>query len=236
MSKKIGNPEESVGDKVLDGTLSIVEELPGGRVGTKIFNILIGTPYAARLNEWRIDVTDKLNSIGVSPEILESNEAFLDAVMQGSQAALKTHEKEKLTALRNAVVNTTLPNPPDESLQQIFIQFVDEFTVWHLRLLNLLSDPEKWFVENDKTAQKFGNRRELVEFVYPELLADKYLLDLIIRDLNTKNLIGIESLSGMMTAVGVMQKATTENGDRFLGFISDSDSLDGQDAEPRSAV
>jgi hypothetical protein len=51
--------------------------------------------------------------------------------MHASQAALRNSQKEKLTALRNAVLNAALPNPPEESIQQMFVNFIDSLTVWH---------------------------------------------------------------------------------------------------------
>ena len=70
--------------------------------------------------------------------------------MQASQAAIRNHQSEKREALRNAVLNAALPNAPEESIQQLFINQVDTFTVWHIRLLDLFKEPPAWFEETGK--------------------------------------------------------------------------------------
>ncbi len=65
--------------------------------------------------------------------------------MQATQAALKTHQTEKLKALRNAVINVALRNEPDADRQQQFVAMVDRFTRTHLSLLRFFSDPAGYF-------------------------------------------------------------------------------------------
>ncbi len=54
-------------------------------------------------------------------EDLQSNEQFISTVMQVSQIVLRTHQAEKRTALRNAVLNAALPQAPEDALQQVFL-------------------------------------------------------------------------------------------------------------------
>ena len=96
----------------------------------ELFNAVIAPPLEKRRDEWRESIGERLKQLEsddrISIDDLESNDNFINAVLQASQAAIKTHQLEKLNALRNAVLNTALPNPPDETLQQIFIQLVDD--------------------------------------------------------------------------------------------------------------
>jgi hypothetical protein len=50
----------------------------------------------------------------LTPERLATNEAFVTVTMQASQGAIRNHQQAKLEALRNAVLNSALPNPPQE--------------------------------------------------------------------------------------------------------------------------
>jgi hypothetical protein len=79
---------------------------------------------------------------GVQLEDLQTDETFIDTVMQASQAAMRNSQDEKRRALRNAVMNAALPNAPEQSLQELFVAFIDLFTVWHLRVLKLFQDPQ----------------------------------------------------------------------------------------------
>jgi len=48
---------------------------------------------------------------------------------------MKTHEEEKLDALKNAIENVALKVEKDEVYQQVFLNYVDSLTVLHMRLL-----------------------------------------------------------------------------------------------------
>src|SRR2546422_762130 len=65
--------------------------------------------------------------------------------MKASQVALRNHQADKRQALKNAILNAALPNPPDDARQQMFLTWVDQFTVWHLRVLSLMRDPPALF-------------------------------------------------------------------------------------------
>jgi hypothetical protein len=60
--------------------------------------------------------------------------------MHASQVAIRNHQKEKLEALRNAVLNAALSNAPDEDLQLMFLIFVDSLTPLHIKALKLIYD------------------------------------------------------------------------------------------------
>ncbi len=86
---------------------------------------------------------------------LVENEAFVSTTVQASYAAIRAHQAEKLAALRNAVLNSALPTAPNDSLQQIFIKWVDELTVEHLRFLELFRDPKGWLRETTSNHPAF---------------------------------------------------------------------------------
>jgi hypothetical protein len=78
-------------------------------------------------------------SLVLTPQ-LGDNPAFITTVMHATQVALRTHQQEKLDALRNAVMNAATGNTPEEDLQSLFLTFIEEFTPTHLRILNLIRD------------------------------------------------------------------------------------------------
>lgn len=101
--------------------------------------------------ELRLNLND-LNRLvaGLTPEALSKNEAFVSALAQATQSAMKTNskDKEKLEALRNAVLNIALGNSPADDLQAIFLNLVDSFTTVHLQLLRLYLHPNS--VDRDR--------------------------------------------------------------------------------------
>jgi len=79
---------------------------------------------------------------GFKMENLCDNEAFVSALVHASRVAIRNHQEEKLEALRNAVLNAALPNAPEESSELMFLDFVDSFTPWHIKVLARLDKSE----------------------------------------------------------------------------------------------
>jgi hypothetical protein len=118
------------------------------RGAVELFNTIIAPPIVKLRNEWMEEIAERLQKLAAEKSItledLKDNPAFLDAVLHATRAALRSHQQEKRDALRNAVLNSALPTSPDSATQQMFVSFVDRFTEWHIRILELFSDPPRW--------------------------------------------------------------------------------------------
>ena len=68
---------------------------------------------------------------------MRENDEFIDIAIQATHVALRTSQEEKKDALKNAVLKSASPESPDLSLQQIFINYIDSFTKWHIKILDL---------------------------------------------------------------------------------------------------
>lgn len=162
---------------------------------------------------------------GISLQALSENESFVTTFFQASQAAMRTHQAEKRQALHNAVLNATLPNAPDDDRQQMFLNFVDTLTPWHLRLLRFLSDPVAW---DEDGASRWANSltlslHSMIEDAFPELKEHQDYRDQLARDLYGRGLSKVERLHPMTTARGALSAHTTAFGDAFLRFIASPD-------------
>jgi hypothetical protein len=120
------------------------------------FVTAIGWRLEQRREEWFTKlaegVEDLRERIGdVDFENLASNDLFVDAVMTTTRTIEHTHQEEKITALRNAVLNSVAPDAPDADTQAIFLNLIDRFTPSHLRLLALWDDPPAWFESHGRT-------------------------------------------------------------------------------------
>jgi hypothetical protein len=159
--------------------------------------------------------------MGIVLESLQKNEEFIDAALEATQIAIRTSSQEKREALKNAILNSALPNPPEQSLQKMFLSFIDTLTVWHLKLLELFNDPAA-YLEIHKinfTGYSIGALSHLVENAFPELKGRRDLYDLIWKDLYSRALVTTEGLHTMMTGSGIIARRTTEIGKLFLGYI-----------------
>ena len=198
-----------------------------GAAASELFTVILAPPLETRRVEWMNDVAERLKELEERGELnledLQDNETFITTVMQASQAAIRNHQSEKREALRNAVLNAALPHAPEESLQQHFINQVDTFTVWHIRLLDLFKDPSAWFKwerEELSGAPSVGILEHLITAAWPELKDQKDFLNVVVQELETKGLCKSSGLRTSMSPRGVHDKRTTRMGDAFLEFIT----------------
>jgi len=221
------NPPEST---ALDDAHKLTKTLLGLSPAA-VFEHVFTPPLQRRLEKWRESIGRGLQDLCERVEGFEgrlSDDSFIDTSMQALQIASRTSQNERLEALRNAVLNSVLPNAPEQSLQQIFLSYIDRFTEWHLRILKLFENPEKWFRDNNRKDPRddlalSGSRSDVLIAAYPELKVDREFYDQIIKDLYENGLFGVNSMHGVMTLHGIMSSVIPEDslGKRFLDFISD---------------
>jgi hypothetical protein len=106
--------------------------------GSSILDLVFTSPISKRKDAWAKElgeIVQRLLDNGLSVEDLQNNEKFIDVVFQATQIAIKTSQKVKIDALKNAVVNTALDELYDASIVQIFLNLIDELTPLHFNLL-----------------------------------------------------------------------------------------------------
>jgi hypothetical protein len=109
--------------------------------GVALFDLITAPIRNRRFTDWCEDLRLHLNEVSrrvaaLTPETLVANEAFISAFAQATQAALRTHQKEKLEALRNAVLNTALNRVPDDNRRAVFLSLIDRLAPVHMDMLN----------------------------------------------------------------------------------------------------
>jgi len=223
-------PKQTVGDvghSLLKGALSGVP-LAGG-LASEIFNLIMAPPLTKRRDEWMISIAEGLKGLeekieGFKVEDLSKNESFVTTVMHATQAAIRNHSKEKLEALRNAVLNAALKNEPDEDMQMMFLNWIDDFTPWHLRILYFFDSPEKWLKLSEYEFSNIAEASPLDLFfhVFPELKDRPQYFELLLQDLaDLKELLSEEKIRQKMQRPAYLRFSHTTNlGKLFLRFIS----------------
>jgi hypothetical protein len=131
---------ESDGDKVhrvARAMIGMVPVLNGPAL--EIFNSLIEPPIERRKREWMLQVTAVVNQIQANLDLdiesLASNEQFISVLLNASQIALRNHQKEKIIALKVALLNTARNTDLTEDQQLIFLSLLDGFTMSHIKIL-----------------------------------------------------------------------------------------------------
>jgi hypothetical protein len=132
------------------GHALIIGGLPGifGPVGS-IFAALFGSvvyppPITQRINQLLMDIAFKLEELEIRGKLeideLLNNEGFISTLLHAIQIAIRTHQKEKLEALKNAVLNSALKTAPEDDYKTLFLSFIDNFTIAHVKILKFFYD------------------------------------------------------------------------------------------------
>lgn len=145
-------------------------------------------------------------------------------MIEATRSAISTHKDEKRDALRNGLLNIALQRITDEDQQQTFLRYIDELTVWHIRILVLFQSPAQQLATKGVRSDFYmGGAAQVLESMYPELRDRREFYDQIVVDLHARGLLNSPPsfLHTMMTGNGMVSKRTTPLADAFLSFISD---------------
>lgn len=223
-------------DVLYTASSTILSFIPGAG---ELFNACVKAPAEWRRDDWIESLEKELYKLkSVIPDIIERvqhNEQAISVILTASPLALKTHNATKLEALRNIVINAVLHEDYEEYKFQMFLSFIDDFTEWHIRLLEYFSSPEaaikKYNANFDLSKQFHCLTMEPFNRIYPLMNnSNSYqYLKIIVNDLYSKGLLvcnsDIFSQSYMRNDLyktgHPYTKRTTNFGDEFLKFIAD---------------
>lgn len=223
-------PKESLIDKTTQLIKAGVDSMiPGGAIATELLLSFIKLPYQKRSEEWQQEVTHALNQIqqnGINLSELQNNQDFIDILLRSIPIGLKHHQKEKRTALTNAIIHSSQGTAPELSLQQVFLDCIDTFTIWHIKVLILFANPSEWFKNHGNGHPgigMIGNVRATLESAFPELRNNKEFVNYLWTDLYNRDFLTSDKsiLQVSMTSQGGIEKRTTSLGDQFIAFISE---------------
>lgn len=200
---------------------TLVSTIPvGGTFVTCIWDSIKANAANRRMEDWKNQVEEKLCDLKLSLDDIGNNELFASAMMKATDIAIKTAEDEKRQYLASAVKNSAMASI-DESVMMIYLDLLDKYTLWHIRILHLFRNP-KAFDQVHVDGIMMGAASIVVEQVYPEIAKEKELLDKIVKDLQNDGMMSEGSyMHAGMTSNGVAASRTTELGNKFLKFIID---------------
>ncbi len=221
-------PESTMDDHAHTAIKAVLSAVPiVGGPAAELFAAIIAPSLALRRDEWLRDLAERLLRLeetveGFKIESLTGNDPFVTAVLHATQIAVRNHNDEKREALRNAVLNVAAGRAPEEDYQAMFLNFIDTFTPWHIRILRFSKEINSMAMAKgiDTTGYLAGAVSIVLEGVFDDLKGQREFYDQIVRDLEVRGLIGMKSLHTMMTGRGIFEKKTTALGDKFLAFIT----------------
>ncbi|MGD0389424.1 MAG: hypothetical protein ABSC42_10770 [Tepidisphaeraceae bacterium] len=222
-------PTRSAGDAAVAVVRAIVGSVPYvGPASVELFNWFVKAPHDRRLEElielFGETLADLQANRGIDLRTLQNNPAFFDVLMQAIQIGLRNHQTEKREGLRNAIANSAVAHAPSESKRQMFLHFIDVFTVWHLKLLAFFANPQAYLTSLGKGLPQLGYStpvRHGIEIAFPDLQRQQDFYDQIWSDLRQRGLVITQPPPGTVTISSPgHRKQTTALGDEFLNFIT----------------
>jgi hypothetical protein len=113
-----------------------------------------------------------------------------------------------------------LPGAPEESEQQIFfLNLIERFTEWHLRILRWAAAPAP---RNESTLHEPATSlSQQLERRITQLRGRREFYDILWRDLHAGHLVAQNNLQTMMSYDGVTHDQRTDFGRAFAKFIEE---------------
>lgn len=191
-----------------------------------LFDSVFSAPLEKRKEAWLEQMGFAISELcakldGMTPEKLSENEAFISTCLHASQIALRSHQQEKIIALRAAIMNSVLLVTLDEAKMGMFIRLVDDFSPLHLKILDMYGNAESHVAflqkRNARVLTHYPNLASVWDEIYQDIPSQDPLVKLAEQDIRTRGLSYAESLH---TAVQHGSKLNPL-GKEFLKFITD---------------
>ncbi|AFZ06126.1 hypothetical protein Osc7112_1618 [Oscillatoria nigro-viridis PCC 7112] len=171
--------KNSDNDKLYNGGKAVINLLPGGSLASYIYETYVKSPANQRLDNFLLNLVDAIKEIEDKVESFSADSPiFQTALISALSTAMRHHQEQELAALRNTVLNAGLPNAPEADIQRMFLNWLDEFTSWHLMLLRYLHE---------------GTYNDL-QLVRDDLELKRPFYNQVLQDLNAKGLIQLKEV------------------------------------------
>lgn len=218
-------PKENFEDDIHQGVRCALSTIPFvGGTAVEIFNRILAPPIQRRRDEWLNDLADRITKMEqekrLDIEVLINNDEFVSTIIQASQTAVRNHQREKLEALRNAVLNTALNQAPDDTMREMFLSFIDSFTVRHLLVLKILNEGDRRGGQRSHVVTSISSITKKAIELDSKLGNEQSFIEIVVEDLCRRGLIFWNPTVG---AIYIKDDVTqvTEIGRAFIRFISD---------------
>ncbi len=193
MTQPPTNPKIEAAAAFLKGAVSAVPFV-GGLVA-EVGNLYLN-PLKKRKQQWMAEVSQAIEDIkkryDLLPEVLQNDDRFISFLYQATILALKNHQRQKINALRNAIVSAANPEQVSEDLAFQFLRYIDELSVTHLSMLACLEKHTGQFVRLEKLEQVYSKLQS-----YLDASIERAAFRSFLHDLETRFLIRVGDLEDL---------------------------------------
>lgn len=227
-----GPPDTTELDVTASGIRAAFGAIPfvGAAMGEAL-SWLVVAPAAKRRDAYLRMLDGRLRRLeverGVGLQELAASSEFTTIVLQATRVAMGTAQSEKLEALRAALTNAALDLDTDLDQRLMFVRWIDELTVSHLKVLRFLNSPSRavseWAQALGQSPPPVGNALEALGYVHPEFEGNgrEFAIQLA-RDLDARGLTETGGWGGShLLSTEWNRVAVTDFGQDFIAFVTD---------------
>lgn len=208
-------PKPTTEDVIFTIGKAVVNLVPViGGSAVEIFNFIVKTPIQKRQDQLIESIIDKIKTLEkdfevLTPERLNQNELFISVLLKSLQAITKEHQKEKIDAFKNAVINTVTKKSISEGYKLLFLSYLESFTVLHIQIIKFFYD--EFYIRNDKsgTVTNIGDKFNLFSKFNDDIEITSWTFMHIVKELDEKGLIISNRYDGPIPVA-----------DMFIAFIT----------------
>jgi hypothetical protein len=175
--------ESDNSDKNYNMVKGIVNSLPpvGSLLGG-FFESYIVSPATQRTYKFLEILVRELEELKSKIESVDfESPVFLTTFLHASQIARRTHQEQKLEALRNVVLNSSIPRALEDDVLAMFLNWIDGFTELHISTLKHLHYLDRYAPEELHT-------------YFPMLEQNRAVYNQILKDLADRGLISLREV------------------------------------------
>jgi len=157
---------------------ALVSFIPGvGSLVVPFYKNYIVSPATQRMNEFLGILVQELEKLESKIELVDiESPVFVTTLLQACHIAIRTHKKQKLEALKNVVLNSSIPSSLEDDILAMFLNWIDDFTELHISILNHFHYLNRYAPEELRT-------------YFPMLEQNKAIYNQVLKDLADKGLI-----------------------------------------------
>lgn len=190
MTQPPTNPKSEAVAAILKGAVSAIPFVGG--IISEIGNLYLN-PLEKRKQQWMVEVGQAIEDINmrysIRPESLLNDDRFISFLYQATILALKNHQRQKIIALRSAIVSVAMPQQVSEDLAFQFLRYIDDLSVTHMSMLACLNTHAGQFARMEKLEQVYSKLQSYLDDSIERVAFRSFL-----HDLETRFLIRIGDL------------------------------------------
>jgi hypothetical protein len=167
-------------DKNYNAVKALLSSIPTvGSLGVSLWESRTPSPAMQRLYIFLETLVREFEELKSKIELVDfESPAFQTTLIHVYQIVIRTHQEQKLEALRNIVLNSSIPNTLEDDVLVMFLNWIDGFTELHISTLKHLHYLDRYAPEELCTHFLMSDRNKLIYNKVLKDLADEGLISL----------------------------------------------------------